>query len=91
MATQQEKTTTPSDRPSFFGMPSSSRFWLQVGPRFWGGALMGLGWGIFLCVTTMPQSGWGWWGVISFSVLWMIGFIITNRDINRTRERSEER
>jgi hypothetical protein len=83
MATQQEKTTTPSDRPSFFGMPGGVRFWSQVGPRFWGGALMGIGAGIFLSMTVMPQSGW--WGLISFVVFWMIGLIITNRDINRSK------
>jgi len=44
---------------------------------------MGIGAGIFLSITVMPQSGW--WGFISFVVLWMIGLIITNRDVNRSK------
>jgi hypothetical protein len=79
MDTKQEKTATPSDRPSFLGMPSGLRWWSQVGPRFWGGALMGLGFGTFFGSTALPQ---GWWGVLTFVVLWFIGLIITNRDIN---------
>jgi hypothetical protein len=79
MATQQEKPATPSDRPSFFGMPSGGRFWLEVGPRFWGGALMGLGFGTFFGIA-VPQQGW--WGILIFVVLWFIGLNITLRDLN---------
>jgi hypothetical protein len=80
MATQQEKKTTPSDRPSFFGKSPLVRSWSQMGPRFWGGALMGLGFGTFFGNIALPQSGW--WGLLTFLVLWMIGLIITNRAIN---------
>jgi hypothetical protein len=63
-------------------MPSGFRWWSQVGPRFWGGALMGLGFGTFFGSIALPQQGW--WGVLIFVVLWFIGLIITNRALNRS-------
>jgi hypothetical protein len=45
MESQQEKTSTASDKPSFFGPPAQ---WAQFGPMFWGGVVMGLCMGVGL-------------------------------------------
>lgn len=48
MDNQQEKAQPQSDRPSFFGLPPHWRVWSQLGGRFWGGVLCGVG--IGFCV-----------------------------------------
>src|SRR5262245_60999634 len=49
MNSQKENAgAAPPERPSFFSIPPRMRFWGQVGARFWGGVLIGVGVGIFL-------------------------------------------
>lgn len=61
MPTQQDKADPGSDKPSFFGMPRSMRFWAQAGRRFWVGALfgclIGLGFGLITGVAMVQEWG----------------------------------
>ena len=61
MATDQQKTSPDSDKPSFLSMPVMVRFWAQAGRRFWAGALFGLlnglGFGIITGVAMVQEWG----------------------------------
>ena len=61
MATPPDKANPASDKPSFFGMPRSVRFWAQAGRRFWVGALFGLlnGLGFGLMIGVAMVQEWG--------------------------------
>jgi hypothetical protein len=90
MDSQQEKTKPPSDRPSFFGLPAGGRLWSQVGGRFWGGVLSGIGIGYLVAVvlvdlelTTLQMTPRVAAIVIAF---WLIGQTIAFRAVRRTKQ-----
>jgi hypothetical protein len=62
MATEQQKTSPDSDKPSFLGMPGGVRFWAQAGRRFWIGALFGLlnGLGLGMITGVAMVQEWGY-------------------------------
>ena len=65
MESHEPKRSPPSDRPSFFGLPPSLRWWSHAGARFWGGLLLGLGIGLLIGATlvelewmTLQSKAW---------------------------------
>lgn len=83
-----EKTPTGQpQRRGFFDRPASMDFWMAVGGRFWGGLLVGLGWGLFTGATLIkddlvPLNSWLW--VTAWLGLFFIGLNIAIRSVNRS-------
>lgn len=76
--------TTPSDRPSFFGLPPHWRALGRIGGRYWGGLLAGLGLGLLvaraLAELEVPLTAWIGLAAI---VLVGIGQVIAFRSVRR--------
>jgi hypothetical protein len=94
MDNQLETTDRQPKRRGFFDRPASVDFWLSVGGRFWGGLLIGLGFGLFtgamLIKDELIPLNSGFW-FITWLVLFFIGFNITHRAVNRRAAPGTER
>ncbi len=82
-----ETTDRQSKKRGFFDRPASVDFWMSVGGRFWGGLLVGLGWGLFTGAMLVkeeliPLNSMFW--VIAWLVLFFIGLNIAQRTVNRS-------
>ena len=87
MDTQQEKVSRAPDRPSFFGLPTGWQLWSQVGPRFWGGVLVGFGIGLLMAAVLLELELHRsvWVGVLGI-VLAGVGQIVALRAVRRSRQ-----
>jgi hypothetical protein len=75
---------------SFFGVPPGVRLWAQVGPRFWGGMLIGVGFGFFLGANLIKEgviSSWPGTRIVGITlVLMWIGMWIALRSVRRSAQ-----
>jgi hypothetical protein len=87
MDKESETTDPQSKRRGFFDRPASVDFWLSVGGRFWGGLLIGLGFGLFMGAALVKDElvslDSGLW-VVAWLVLYSIGLVITHRAVRRS-------
>jgi hypothetical protein len=94
MDKQLETTDRQPKRRGFFDRPAFVDFWMNVGGRFWGGLLMGIGFGLVIGASMIkdelipPDSGF-WF--FTWLVLIFIGSVITNRSVNRSAAPGTER
>jgi hypothetical protein len=85
---KQLETTDPQPKKrGFFDRPASFDFWMSVGGRFWGGLLVGLGFGLFTGAMLIkdeliPLNSMFW--VITWLVLFFIGLNIAQRSVRRS-------
>ena len=86
-----DKQLQPPDRQTkrrgFFDRPEFVDFWMSVGGRFWGGLLIGLGFGLWIGASLikdelLPSNSGLWIG--TWLVLYLIGLLITHRSIRRS-------
>jgi len=87
MDKQLETTDRQPKRRGFFDRPASFDFWLSVGGRFWGGLLVGLGWGLWTGVwlikdELVPANSMFW--VVAWLGLFFIGLNIALRAVRRS-------
>jgi hypothetical protein len=87
MDKQSETTDCQPKRRGFFDRPAGVDFWMNVGGRFWGGLLIGIGFGLFIGAMLVkdelvPLNSALW--VISWLVLYSIGLAITQRAVRRS-------
>jgi hypothetical protein len=87
MDKQLETIDRQSKQRGFFDRPEFVDFWLNVGGRFWGGLMIGLGFGLFLGATLikdelLPTDSGLWY--LAWLVLFLIGFAITHRSVRRS-------
>ncbi len=87
MDNQLPTTDDQTKRRGFFDRPASFDFWMKVGGRFWGGLLIGLGFGLFTGAMLVkdelvPLNSSLW--VIAWLVLYFIGLVITQRAVRRS-------
>ena len=85
---KQLETTDHQSKPrGFFDRPAGVDFWMSVGGRFWGGLLIGIGFGLFIGAMLIKDEliplNSGLW-VIAWIVLYSIGLVITNRAVHRS-------
>ena len=87
MDNQSETTDRQPKRRGFFDRPAFVDFWMNVGGRFWGGLLIGFGFGLFLGASLIKDellsTDSGLW-FIAWLVLFFIGLNITYRSVNRS-------
>jgi hypothetical protein len=90
MHAQQENTSPPSGRPSFFSVPEGVRNWAHVGPRFWAGVLCGFSLGVFAarCLVDLEvlTTQRNFWIMAPVLVLLWIGMMIAMRAVSRDRK-----
>ncbi len=94
MDNQLETTDRQSKRRGFFDRPASLDFCMNAGGRFFGGLLVGLGFGLFIGAMLIkdeliPLNSAFW--VITWLVLFFIGLNITYRAVNRSAKPGTER
>ena len=84
MDKQSQTTDRQPKRRGFFDRPAFLDFWLSVGGRFWGGLLIGLGFGLWTGASLIkdeliPLNSAFW--VVAWLVLFFIGLNITHRTL----------
>jgi hypothetical protein len=94
MDNQLETTDPQPKRRGFFDRPASFDFYKNAGGRFFGGLLVGLGFGLFMGFSLIkdeliPLKSMFW--VISWLVLVFIGSVIAQRSVNRRAAPGTER
>src|SRR4051812_21152542 len=87
MDKQLETTDCQPKRRGFFDRPEFVDFWMTVGGRFWGGLLIGVGFGLFIGSSMikdelLPPNSVLWIG--AWVVLFFIGLNITQRAVHRS-------
>ena len=89
------ETTDPQPKKrGFFDRPAGLDFYMNAGGRFFGGLLVGLGFGLFIGAMLIkddliPLNSMFW--VITWLVLFFIGLNITYRAVNRSAKPGTER
>jgi hypothetical protein len=87
MDKQLETSDRQPKRRGFFDRPAGVDFLMNVGGRFWGGLLIGIGFGLFIGAMLVKDEliplDSGLW-VIAWLVLYSIGLVITNRAVRRS-------
>jgi hypothetical protein len=94
MDKQVETSDHHPKKRGFFDRPASFDFWMSVGGRFWGGLLVGLGFGLFTGAMLIkdeliPLSSMFW--VIAWLALFFIGLNIALRSVNRSAKPGTDR
>jgi hypothetical protein len=89
MSSPQEKPGAESERPKFLAVPEHMRIWSQIGPRFWGGVVAGIGFGYFVAlilaeVESLPILRSRVVGVL-FLLLIPIGVAVARRTVAHSR------
>jgi hypothetical protein len=88
MDNQLETADRQSKRRGFFDRPAGVDFWLSVGGRFWGGLVIGIGFGLFfggsLVKDELLPKDSRLWLMIPWLVLFGIGLAITHRAVRRS-------
>lgn len=71
MNDSKEISSLQQDRPSFFGRPASFVLWSNLGQKFWGGLLSGIGLGMFVTKFLQDLDMWNssWVGFAAISML----------------------